>query len=459
VRQHRYIPRGGPQAIDPQALFGLFDELELQGNLERADATIVTIRGPLSQHAGFWGDSYEAILARVVEACAKAAPAVLLRIDSPGGEVAGCFDTARAIRAACDRAQKRLLVHVEGECASAAYALACVADRIVASPTAKIGSIGIIAVRFDDTAADAMTGHNVALITSGQRKADGNPHAPLSADELLVHQQEVDGLAGAFFALVAVYRSLTPQKIAAYEAASFRGGAAVQAGFVDELGSFDHLLASLGGAQQGGAMDKEEEAREALRSIAEDEERDEKARAKARRALAALDDEEEEDACNEPRGQDDDEDEEEATAEATTTAAAPSPTVSAATAGALANHGAVLESRLAALERQHEAERRTELIKAHGAVPPALAKLLATKPLAEVETLLAAVPKPKKPRLGEAAATAVVAGTRGSGRASRLSPEQAKAMDRVMGLEKPEFGVVKRGSVLMLGAPLDDGGK
>jgi ClpP class serine protease len=473
---HRYQPRNPLQAIDPKAFFGLFSSFEESENEQRDDVTVVTIRGPLSHHDDWWEDSYEAIRGRVDEACQQAAPVVVLCIDSPGGDVAGCFDTARSIRSACDRAGKRLLVHVEGQCSSAAYALATAAERIVASRTAEVGSIGVIAVRLDETRAMEDAGYKLALITSGARKADGYTCAPMSKDELATFQADIDGLAEEFFSLVSIRRGIPTDKIAAFDAASFRGSAAVDAGLVDELGSFEHLLVSLGAATGETMNDKEKEARDTLRSIADDEECSDDERERARRALAALDEEEdngdgdEEDSppADEEEAESEEDDEEGAESEDDDEDAEDeeddekaSKAVSASTAGALAAHGSSLEKRLAKLERREAASERKRLIAAHGGVPRGMAKLLSTKPLGEVKALLAEMPRPKKPKLGDAAATTALAGTRGAdqGKAAQLPPEEAKAMRQAMGLDQEKFGVVERGNALLLGASEQDGGE
>jgi len=459
---HRYEPRSPLQAIDPKAFFWLFADPPDTDNEERDDATIVTIRGPLSQHDDWWQDSYESIRSRVLDACEKAPQKIIMRIDSPGGDVAGCFDAARAIRTMCQVAEKELIVHVEGRCCSAAYALATAADRIVASRTAELGSIGVIAVRLDESRAMEESGYKVTLITSGARKADGYPCIPMSKDELAAFQADIDSLAGEFFDLVSVRRRLSVDEIAAFEAASFRGDAALKAGLVDELGSFDNLLATLGGSQgEMKTMSKEEEARAALEALAEDEDSTEEQRARARKGLAALDGEEEpEDGDSEPEGEDEEEepDAEGEEDDKETAAAAPS-TVSASTAASIAAHGSNVERRLERLERKHEAEERDRLIAAHGNVSKGLSKLLASKPLSEVKAILAELPKAKKPKLGDAAATTTVAGTRGGGERSesRLSPEESLMMDKAMGLHKASHGIVKRGSTLYLGAELREG--
>jgi ClpP class serine protease len=473
MTMHHYEPRSPLQAIDPRAFLGLFSDAEQPGNEQRGDeATIVTIRGPLSQYDDWWSDSYEAIRARVGEACQQAAPVVVLRIDSPGGEVAGLFDTARAIRTACKSAGKRLIVHVEGQCSSAAYALATVADRIVASRTASVGSIGVIAARVDETRAMEAAGVKVTLITSGARKADGFPCVPMGEDEAAAFQADIDGLANEFFDLVAIHRGISIESVKALEAASLRGQAAVNAGLVNELGSFEHVLASLG-AETGASMDsREKKARDILVEIGEDEECSAGERERARQALLALDGGEEpaeedtppdgeeeppaeEPAAEEPADKPVNEAEGEEDDKAAKKATASLRTVSASTAGALATHGSKLERQVALLMRDREATERQQLIAAHGGVPAGLSKLLASKPLAEVRAILAELPKPRKPKLGDAAATATVAGTRGAGqdKASQLPPKEARAMRLAMGLDKETIGIVDRGNVLMLGAP------
>lgn len=86
--------------------------------------------------------TYDSITAAL--AIAEANPDVsdiVLFIDSPGGEVAGMFETMEAIEAA----QKPVTVRAS-LAASAAYGLASMADSIVATgPSATFGSVGVVA--------------------------------------------------------------------------------------------------------------------------------------------------------------------------------------------------------------------------------------------------------------------------------------------------------------------------
>ena len=186
-------------------------------------------------------------LGRTLEAAFAdpSARAVLLELDSPGGEVGGLFDLVDRIGALRESSGKPLWA-VAGEAAlSAAYAIASAADRLYVTRTAEIGSIGIVAAHVDESGADAMAGRKWTLVHAGARKTDGNPHEPLSDRALATIQADVDALHAELCALVARNRRMTPEAVRATEAAIWRGKAGIAAGFADRLGTLDQALADL----------------------------------------------------------------------------------------------------------------------------------------------------------------------------------------------------------------------
>ncbi len=205
----------------------------------------VEICGPLTQHFTFGLDSYDAIGARFQRAAATDAHTVLLKISSPGGDVHGVFELARAMRAGAAAAGKRLVAYVDGTAASAAYALACAADEIIVPATGCVGSIGVIDTLSSLARQDAAMGVDVALVTSGARKADGNPHAPLSDASLAACQQHVDELAAVFFDWVADRRGLDLKAISGFEGGIFIGERAIAAGLVDSVDDYQALHGKL----------------------------------------------------------------------------------------------------------------------------------------------------------------------------------------------------------------------
>lgn len=462
----RRYDKQGVLALMPSAFFDLFLEIEeTPRNEVRGDCEIVTVRGPLEHHDGWWCDSYESIADRVDVACQGPASTILLRIDSPGGELFGCFDAARSIRARAAAAGKRLIAYVEGCACSAAYALACAAESIVASQTSLIGSIGVLMTRVDVSSADAQRGMRYALVASGKRKVDGNPHAVLSDAELAAMQAQVDQLGALFFELVATLRGKDAAAIAALEAAVLPAAAAVEAGLADRVSSLDDLLATLAG---GGAMeeqDKKEEAKEPEAGAAEDldearaalervaEGEGEEAE-KARKALRILNGESGEEA--------DDAEETDTAAAASTSAPAArrgASSVSASTAGDLAARVNELSRSVAELRAQKDNLERDQLLAARPDLAKDLVAYLRTKPLAEVRPIVEKIPKPTTAAASRAS-TAVVPATRGKGeggptvdgKATAESPH-ASALDEAFGLSDEGGGVKRTGNALVFRAP------
>lgn len=169
--------------------------------------------------------------------------AILLDIDSPGGEAGGVFDLADRIRAA---SQSKPVWAVANDAAfSAAYALASGAQRLFVSRTGGVGSIGVIAMHVDQSMRDAQAGVRYTAVYAGARKNDLNPHAPISDAAQAFLQTEVDRIYTLFTESVAAHRGLSVEAVRATEAGLFFGPDAVAAGLADAVGGFDDALAQL----------------------------------------------------------------------------------------------------------------------------------------------------------------------------------------------------------------------
>lgn len=208
----------------------------------------VRIHGPLFPRYDiytwwFGGTAYDVITAAVGMLDADAGVAqIVLDIDSNGGRVQGCFECSRAIASA--RASKPITAYVNDAGFSAGYALACAASRIVITDTAGVGSIGVIGTHVDFSRMLESAGVKYTLITSGEKKADLSPTAPLSDRARAELQDEINRLGDLFFALVAENRGLDADAIRALQAGTYYGPAAVPAGLADEVGAL--TLASVG---------------------------------------------------------------------------------------------------------------------------------------------------------------------------------------------------------------------
>ncbi len=222
---------------------------------------VVTVQGPLAQRAieGLCGycDGYDRIAARVTAALRDpAVGAVILRIDSPGGDVAGLDQCAEQIAAARAETQKPLHVYCDELVASAAYRLAVVADTITAPPSGRIGSIGCIAALLDETEALAKEGLKITLIRSPQGKAESHPSQPLAELAEARTKERVQAVAARFIAVVAELRGLDPKTVEALNGAVLGADEALAAGLIDAVGSFSSVIGRAAQHIVENAMDK-----------------------------------------------------------------------------------------------------------------------------------------------------------------------------------------------------------
>jgi len=209
--------------------------------------TLVQKLGTLRPYSGMTG--YDGLRANLSMALADdAVRGIVLDIDSPGGEVAGCFDLADSIYKA--RGSKPIWSILTESAYSAAYALASACDRIVVPRTGGTGSVGVICMHVDMSKALGAAGVNVTLIHYGDRKADGADSRPLSDEALSRYQSDVDAMGELFVKTVARNRGLSVKAVRATQATTFLGAAGVEIGFADAVQApdeaFRSLLAELG---------------------------------------------------------------------------------------------------------------------------------------------------------------------------------------------------------------------
>jgi capsid assembly protease len=212
---------------------------------------IVPVLGPLVARGDWFSALFGAIAyGDIVGAVAQAfadqhVRAVVLELDSPGGEVAGLFDAVAALRDLKERYGKPLHAVANEAALSAAYAVASAADRLIVTRTAEVGSIGVVAVHVDESGADKQAGLAWTYVFGGDRKIDGNEHEPLSDRARAAMQADVDRLYSDLCALVAANRGTTSEAIRSTEAAIYRGELAVSAGLADDVGTLNSVVASL----------------------------------------------------------------------------------------------------------------------------------------------------------------------------------------------------------------------
>jgi len=130
---------------------------------------------------------------------------VVLRLTSPGGLVAE-YGLASAQLLRLKSAKIPLTVCVDTVAASGGYLMAAVADRIVASPFAFIGSIGVMAVVPNFHTKLKKNDVDVYEFTAGQFKSPVSVVGPITDQGKAKFQESLEDIHEAFQGLIATYR-------------------------------------------------------------------------------------------------------------------------------------------------------------------------------------------------------------------------------------------------------------
>lgn len=215
----------------------------------RDGVAVIPVIGPLVRHADMFSEisgatSYGTLRKDMQKALDDPkVQAILLNVDSPGGEVTGCCELSDAIHAA--RGQKPIKAYVDGACCSGAYWLASACDEIVMSKTADAGSIGVVWAFLDDSKAMESTGvQEIKFISSQSPLKHADPASDTGAAE---YQRIVDDLAQVFVESVARNRGASAVDVLERfgRGGVMVGDRAVSAGLADRVGDFESLLAEM----------------------------------------------------------------------------------------------------------------------------------------------------------------------------------------------------------------------
>jgi signal peptide peptidase SppA len=171
--------------------------------------------------------------------------AILISIDSPGGEAFGIGELASMIHLGAQ--QKPVAAYVSGMGASAAYWLASAAGEIVADSIAILGSIGVVLTVRSMKRAERQRGIDSYEIVSTQ--SPRKRLEPESDEGRQALQETADAMAEVFVESVARNRGVSVETVLAEfgQGGVMVGKRAVGAGLADRIGSFESLLAELAG--------------------------------------------------------------------------------------------------------------------------------------------------------------------------------------------------------------------
>ncbi|MCB1277974.1 S49 family peptidase, partial [Prosthecobacter sp.] len=121
---------------------------------------------------------------------------ILLDIDSPGGTVNGTPELAQTVADATKL--KPVYAFSAGQMCSAAYWIASQCDAIYSTPSARVGSIGVMLPFIDSTEKFRSEGLKVEVFAAGRFKGMATPGVPLTEDQRALIQSDIEEIAAEF---------------------------------------------------------------------------------------------------------------------------------------------------------------------------------------------------------------------------------------------------------------------
>jgi signal peptide peptidase SppA len=175
--------------------------------------------------------------------------AIVLDVDSPGGEIFGTMEMAAEIFRA--RKEKKIIAIANSLMASAAYWIASAAAELVVTPSGQVGSIGVFALHMDFSKNLEMAGVKPTFISAGAFKTEGNELEPLGETARGALQKRINEYYDAFVRDVARQRGATPAQVrGGFGQGRVVGAAEARAlGMVDRVATLDETLARLASGQ------------------------------------------------------------------------------------------------------------------------------------------------------------------------------------------------------------------
>lgn len=196
---------------------------------------VIRIIGSMTRYGDLCSYGSEDIASWILEANTRPEiSAIVLQINSPGGEVDGTEMLANVVK----YSKKPIVAHVAGMAASAGYWVASQASEIMmeSRTTSEVGSIGVLAVHVDSSAFLEKEGHKVTIIRAdgSEDKALFNSIEPLNEDVLAIAKTHLNVSRKAFIASVKSARKNISEDV--FSGKMFFGSEALKLGMADSIG-------------------------------------------------------------------------------------------------------------------------------------------------------------------------------------------------------------------------------
>ncbi len=201
---------------------------------------LVEVRGEIAPDTEASAERIVAALKNAFED--KAAQAIVLRINSPGGSPVQAGIVNDEIKRLKAKHNKKVYAVVEEICASGAYYIAVAADEIYVDKASLVGSIGVLMDGFGFTGTMEKLGVERRLLTAGENKGMLDPFSPQNEKQTAYAKAMIDQIHQQFITVVKDGRGakLKDSK-EMFSGLFWNGDEAIKLGLVDKVGNLDFI--------------------------------------------------------------------------------------------------------------------------------------------------------------------------------------------------------------------------
>ncbi len=216
------------------------------GDAEEYNVAEVSVSGPIvrdrgrpSPLSGGTATTADEVVELIEEADEDdAVDALLLKLNTPGGQVLPSDD----IRRAAAGFDGPTVAYATDLCASGGYWIASGCDELWAHEASLVGSIGVVGSRPNAAGLADKLGITYEQFTAGEYKDAGVPLREIEDDEREYLQGIIDGYYERFVETVSEGRGLDPEDVRETEARIYLGDDAAELGLVDSLGTREDVV-------------------------------------------------------------------------------------------------------------------------------------------------------------------------------------------------------------------------
>jgi len=213
-------------------------------NMSKNKIAIIYAQGEIGNGEGDLNVVGEISMRRSLQAARKdkKIKAVVLRIDSPGGNALTSDLIWREIE--LTKKTKPVIVSMGNLAASGGYYIACNANKISAENNTITGSIGVFGLLPNFNELTTKMGINSEQIFTNQNAADYSVFKPLAANYKFIAQESVEKIYTTFVNRVATGRKMSIAQVdSVAQGRVWSGAEALKIGLVDKIGGLDDALA------------------------------------------------------------------------------------------------------------------------------------------------------------------------------------------------------------------------